>query len=297
MKLFLFFVSFLFSLSLNAKELALTFDDAPMGDSPHFTSEQRTDELIRKLKALKVPPVMVFANPCKREDSKSVIKQLKKYREAGHYIGNHTCSHPRLDEVGFDTYYKDAAKADELLSPLFQGQKFFRFPYLNEGKDKKLRDQMRTWLKESKYKNSLVSIDNDDYFFSFKINQAKEKNLKIDYKKVEALLIKHVLDAANFYNELAIKSMGYSPKHTLLLHEMDTTVMFIEPLVKAIRNDGWKIIGIQEAFKDKLYMSKPKNTYSGNGIIAQKHFEASDEKIGFNEVDDIRTELDLILGL
>ncbi|MFN8370906.1 MAG: hypothetical protein U0T83_09825 [Bacteriovoracaceae bacterium] len=30
-----------------------------------------------------------------------------------------------------------------MLTPLIKGQKFFRYPYLNEGSDPKLRDQMR----------------------------------------------------------------------------------------------------------------------------------------------------------
>lgn len=161
------------------KEIALTFDDAPMSFSQHFETHARTEELIRKLKALDVPSVIIFANACKREDSVSVIQQLKKYRDAGNLIGNHTCSHPRLDDVGFAEYTKNTDKGDQLLATLFSGQKFFRYPFLNESKDLKLRDEMRDWLKKNNYKNGLVSVDDDDYFFSFKINQAKEKGKKL----------------------------------------------------------------------------------------------------------------------
>lgn len=297
MKLLFVLASFFLSSEIQAKEIALSFDDAPVATTKHFETELRTDELIRKLKVLKVPPVMVFANPCRGEDLSSVMSQLKKYRDAGHLIGNHTCSHVRLDDVGFDAFTKDATKADLLLAPLFVGQKFFRFPTLNESKNEKLRDQMREWLQANQYRNGSVSIDNDDYLFSLKINQAKEKGKTINYKKVRSFFVEHVVGAANFYDELAVKTMGHSPKHVLLLHEMDATVMFMEALVKALRKEGWKIISIHEAYEDKIYLEQSKNMYANNGLIAQIHMEKTHEEIRYNHFATIKDELDKLLGL
>ncbi|MCK6597222.1 MAG: polysaccharide deacetylase family protein [Bdellovibrionaceae bacterium] len=287
----------LFGIFLQGKEIALSFDDAPMSTSKHFETLTRTDMLLKALKELQVPPVMIFANPCKRENSSSVISQLKKYKDAGHFIGNHTCSHPRLDDVGYTEYIKDTKKADDLLFPLFVGQKFFRFPFLNEGKEEKTRDQMRTWLKENNYRNGMISIDNDDHIFSFKINQAKERGKKFNYSKVKKLFIEHLISAVNFYDDLALKTLGYSPKHVLLLHEMDATVMFIRPLIKELRKQGWKIISIQEAYKDKIYFEQPKNIYANNGIIDQMAMEKNGYQVDFNHIDTIKSELNKILGL
>lgn len=280
-----------------AKEIALTFDDAPIGSTGHFETHARTAKLIQKLKALHVPQVMIFANACWRNDPRAVVQQLKKYTVAGHRIGNHTCSHPRLDEVGFEKYTKNAAKGDQLLAPLFRGQKFFRFPFLNEGTDTTLRDQMRDWLVKNQYRNGMVSVDNDDYFFSFKINQAKEQKKKINYGKVKKLFLEHVVGAANFYDALAVKTLGYSPKHVMLLHEMDATVMFIDSLVNELRKQGWKIIGIEEAYKDKVYLEQPKNTYAGNGILAQLALEKTGERQSYGNFEELKAKLNSILGL
>lgn len=142
----------MFSLSVHAKEIALTFDDAPVGSTVFFETHQRTNELIKKLKALNVPPVIIFANPCKRDDANLVIEQLKAYTAGGHIIGNHTCSHPRFDKVGFEVFSADALKADKILSPLYSGQKYFRYPFLNEGTDETGRDKMRDWLSRNNYR-------------------------------------------------------------------------------------------------------------------------------------------------
>lgn len=205
---------------------------------------------------------MIFANPCKSPDRSSLLKQLSLYREAGHFIGNHTCRHPRFDKVGFEAFSKDAQEADQLLSPLFQGQKFFRFPYLNEGSNTQQRDKMRAWLKRNRYRNAMVSIDNDEYLVSDRINLAKEAGKTIDYDKVRELFLRHVLSAVEFYGDFAVKNLGHSPKHVLLLHEVDATVMWVEDLVDLLRRKGWTIISIEEAYKDPLYLTFPKNIYA-----------------------------------
>jgi peptidoglycan/xylan/chitin deacetylase (PgdA/CDA1 family) len=283
------------SISGFAKELALSFDDSPVNSSLHFESTKRTDELIKKLNSLNVNGAMIFANPCK--DKVNGISQLKKYVDAGHFIANHTCSHPRLDDVGFDLFSKDTQKADELLTPLIVGQKFFRFPYLNEGKNELLRNQMRTWLKQNQYRNGFVSIDNDDYLVSWAINKAKEQGKKIDYQKIENIFLNHVIGSVDYYDELAVKRLGNSPKHVILLHEVDATVMFIESLVIELRKKGWKIISAKEAYQDKLYLEQPRNTYANNGLIAQIAYEKTGIKESFDDFERLKANLIGLLGI
>lgn len=295
MKIIIFIGALLLSFSTVAKELALTFDDAPKDTTSYSETHARTEKLIKKLKELKIPGAMIFANPCKRNASKDVIAQLKKYKDAGHEIANHTCTHPRIEDIGVNSYLENIKKADTLLSPLFSDKKFFRYPFLDEGKDEATRDQIRSWLKENNYHQGMVSIDNDDYVYSQKINDAYGK--KIDFNKLEKHFVDHVVGAAEFYDKTAQSVLGYSPKHVLLLHEMDATVMFLDALVKELRRKGWKIISAKEAYKDKLYEQAPKNLYAGNGIIAQMAFEKTGEKVRYGKYEDFEKELHRLFGL
>lgn len=181
-------------------------------------------------------------------------------------IGNHTCTHPRLDDVGFDNFSKDAEKADNLLQPLFNGQKYFRFPFLNEGKKAKNQKQMREWLEKHNNDNAYISVNNDDTVLTEKINAAKKIGKPIDYKAIEALFVKHILTAAEFYDDLAKKHFGYSPKHVMLLHEIDGSVLFLEGVITALRVNGWKIICAEETYTVPLYLKKPTSTESVRGI-------------------------------
>jgi peptidoglycan/xylan/chitin deacetylase (PgdA/CDA1 family) len=57
---FLFVITFFFSLSSFSQEIALTFDDAPLGDGAMFTGMQRTSKIIETLKMHQVKQVAFF---------------------------------------------------------------------------------------------------------------------------------------------------------------------------------------------------------------------------------------------
>ena len=107
------------------------------------------------------------------------------------------------------------------------------------------------------------------------------------------------MSAAEFYENLAVKNLGYSPKHVLLLHEIDGTVLYMDSLVKELRKNGWKIISAKDAYEDPLYIKEPKNTYAGNGIIAQLVYEKTGQKpkMDYYKWDELGKDLDKLLGL
>ncbi len=278
-----------------AKEIALTFDDAPGETTLHFTPEQRTDTLIQKLKSNNVPPVIIFANPCNGGDQPYILKQIRKLSEGGHIIGNHTCSHPRLDKVGFEYFTQDVKKAESLMGPTLSFPKLFRFPFFNEGTKSKLRDQIRQWLKDHSYRNIPSSIDNEDPIFSAKINEAKAKGKNVNYEKLKPLFIEHILAGAEYGERLALENLGYSPKHIILLHQKDATVLFIDDLVKELRQRGWTIVSAVDAIEDPLYRMEPKNTLSTFGILAQIVKEKTGEFQPSYDFVRLSKELDKVL--
>lgn len=140
-------------------------------------------------------------------------------------------------------------------------------------------------------------MDNDDTIVTDRIIKAKEQGKKINHEKVKELFLKHILGAAEFYEKLAIENLGYSPKHVLLLHEIDGTVLYIDSLVKELLKNGWKIISAKEAYEDPLYLKAPKNTYANNGIIAQMVYEKSGQKpkMAYYKWDELEKDLDKLL--
>ena len=137
-----FLLLFILIPNIHAQEIAFTFDDAPAEDTVNFKSIDRAKLLIKKLTALSIPRVMIFANPCKGKYEETQA-HLSQYVSSGHLIQNHSCSHPRLDDVGAEAYIADIKAGDEKLATLMSSQKYFRYPYLNEGSKGNNRDLVR----------------------------------------------------------------------------------------------------------------------------------------------------------
>jgi len=128
------------------------------------------------------------------------------------------------------------------------------------------------------------------------INEAKKQNKKIDYNKVKAIFLKHIIDGVEFYDKLAIETLGRSPKHIILLHVKDATVLFIEDLVLELQKRGWTFISAAEAAKDPLYSMKPKNTTSTYGILAQVAIEKKGSLKPYYDFEKLKKELKAALN-
>ncbi len=73
----------------------------------------------------------------------------------------------------------------------------------------------------------------------------------IDMAALRDLYVETMVQAADYYDGLAIKTIGRSPAHVILLHETDLAALFIEDLVAALRKDGWEIVTADAAFADR----------------------------------------------
>jgi len=71
-----------------------------------------------------------------------------------------------------------------------------------------------------------------------------------------------------FYDNIAQKTLGRSPKHVLLLHENDMAALFIADLIEHIRLQGWKVISPQEAYEDPIASTIPDVLFNGQGRVA-----------------------------
>ncbi|MDA9189791.1 polysaccharide deacetylase, partial [bacterium] len=79
--------------------------------------------------------------------------------------------------------------------------------------------------------------------------------------------LKHMWERATYYDQLAKKVLGRSPKHTLLVHHNLLNALFLKDLVEHFQSKGWKLIDAKNSFQDPLHEMEPNNIPSGEGII------------------------------
>ena len=252
--------------SANSQEIAITFDDVPRADSRLFTGEERTRRLISSLQKANVDDVMMFVTTNNiTEKSK---KRVEAYIKAGYHLGNHSHSHLSAHREKVETYLNDITQAHNLLREFDHTTPFYRYPYLHEGKDRKTRDQIRQHLQKMNYSNGYVTVDNYDWYMDSLLQQALAGNRQVDYDALKHAYVTSLWESIRFYDEIAKKALGRSPRHVLLLHENDLAAMFIDDLVEHIRAQGWKIISPQRAYEDPIATAIPDVLFNGQGRVA-----------------------------
>jgi peptidoglycan/xylan/chitin deacetylase (PgdA/CDA1 family) len=244
-----------------AKEVALTFDDAPR-ESSFLSGNKRARLLLAALRDVNVPNVAFFVNT--KKINKEGNDRIRMYAKNGHFIGNHSHSHPELNKVKAQLYIEDLSKADKDLSSYPNFTRWFRYPYLREGDTKEKRDQVREKLKELKYFNAYVTVNNYDWYIDTLFQKAITKKNKVNMNKLKDVYIGVLIASMDYYEDMAMKVLGRSPKHILLLHENDLAALFVKDLVIALRLRGWRIISPQEAYKDPISMYETSNVLPAN---------------------------------
>lgn len=249
----------------SAQEIALTFDDAPTADSPLLSGRARTDRIIRTLQKERVQAAFFVLTNQINDISK---ERLDRYAKHGHMLANHSHSHRPIHEMGTLAYIADIHRADSILNTYGAYVKWFRYPFLDEGKTVEVRDSIRTALRELGLKNGYVTVDNYDWYLNHLAAEAKKENKTINLPGLRQTYIEHIYNSIRFYDEAARKHLGRSPKHVLLLHENDLTALFLGDLIAYLKKNGWKIISPQDAYRDPIAVDIPDVLFNGQGRVA-----------------------------
>jgi peptidoglycan/xylan/chitin deacetylase (PgdA/CDA1 family) len=249
-----------------AREIAITFDDAPTNDTAIFTGEERTKNLIAALKAAGVEQAAFYCVP--KGKPASELTRLAAYAAAGHLIANHSDTHRNLRNLPAEEYLADIAAADAVLKGMKNFRPWFRFPFLAEGDTREKRDAVRAGLRAMNYAQGYVTIDNYDWYLNTLANNAKNAGKSINYAALRDLYVEMLIEAVEFYDAIAVKTLGRSPRHVLLLHENDLAALFIGDLTATLRKRGWTVIGADSAYADPIAAIEPDTMFLNQGRVA-----------------------------
>ncbi|NTS78122.1 polysaccharide deacetylase family protein [Catenovulum sp. SM1970] len=257
------------SINANAKQIALSFDDAPLAGSAFMSGTEKTANIIEQLQKAKVDDALFFVttNNIKNEADKN---RLNAYTQAGFHLAHHSHKHLSANKISAAEYLADFDQAEQLLAPFDKVLKLHRHPYLHYGKTPAKRQTIYNHLSAKGYQFGYVTVDNFDWYINSKMLTAIEQGKKVDYQKLGQLYVDILWQSIEFYDQLAQKHLNRSPKHILLLHENEVAALFIGQLATHIKNQGWEIISPEQAYQDSLALSyHPRhNHFNKQGRIA-----------------------------
>ncbi|WP_243839278.1 polysaccharide deacetylase family protein [Pseudoteredinibacter isoporae] len=245
-----------------AKSLAITLDDSPRSATGYFDGPTRAKELIAEIERHKLPQIAFFSVGNKADGEGK--KRLIQYANAGHIIAHHSNTHLDFNKHSLSEYIADFEQAEPQLNTLPNYQRWHRFPYLREGDTQEKRDGMRRYLKEKGYLNAYITLNNYDWYLESLFQKAIAQQQKVDFEALQKLYVELIIESIEYYDQMAVEYLGRSPKHVLLLHEMDITALYLGDLVEALREKGWKTIPVKEAFHDDIADYQTKKVFKFN---------------------------------
>jgi len=251
--------------SSNRPQVAITMDDFRWDGGILLAPGERNARILSELKEAKIQAALFVCGQYLVNDEGQTL--LKKWDQAGHWIGNHTYSHQNYNAVSTEEFTADILKNENILKVYPNFQKLFRFPFLKEGDTVEKRDRLRSFLMEDGYRHGYVTIDTSDWYVHVRLQERLAKKPEADIAQYRAFYLRHLSDRADFYNSLSLRTLGKPVKHTLLLHHNELNGLFLGDVLRMFRDKGWDWIDAKDAFADPVFQTEPNIAPAGESII------------------------------
>ena len=228
-----------------APGLAVTIDDFNLADTPLMTGVERDAAIRRALSRHGVNAAGFVAG--KYIDGERSPRVLAAWSDEGHTLGNHSFSHAYYGGSDPGGMMADILRCEPLLLPYAGFRRFFRFPYLAEGKTAEGRDALRILLREHGYRIAPVTIDTSDWYIDNRLTAHLKADRQADLKPYRRFWLDHLWDRACYYDGLARAVLGRSLDHTVLLHHRLATGLFLDDALTMFRDRGWRVVNASAA--------------------------------------------------
>jgi peptidoglycan/xylan/chitin deacetylase (PgdA/CDA1 family) len=254
--------------SVAAHSVALTFDDLPVFG--RFDSAAQgaavTDQLLDGLKRHHWKATgFVNEDQLEAADRPQRILLLKQWLDAGLDLGNHTYSHVSLNTTPVDAYIADVARGEtvtaRLLAARGRRERWFRYPYLETGKSRDVRDRFESWLKKRAYRVAPVTMENSDWQFSGPYDEAVERGDTREATRIQEQYLAFTKRIVAWYEFAGYKLFGRTPTFVFLLHASRLNAASIDGIATILRDSNLGVVSLDKAMRDSAY--RIADTYVG----------------------------------
>lgn len=240
-------------MSMNAfaadRDIAITIDDLPFvgTDSNNSGNLQRShDRFMRIMQSLIDHHVPATGFVIAGAIGKGQWQLLEEFRKEGFELGNHTYTHANLNRISSQKYIEEIAHADQKLAPVMTQPKYFRYPYLAEGKGVS-KQKVQDFLIANQYTIAPVTIDSKDYLFN-------ERLLHVSWRDRPQYLEKMKKDYLAYIWKQTIlaekRSANGASKQILLIHANLLNSHFLGDVIQMYKDNGYRFVSLSEALSN-----------------------------------------------
>lgn len=263
----LLILSIILNVSATAQRtVAVTIDDLPKavvgGDNAAGDINDvraTTWEIVGALDRAHVPAIG-FVNESKvivTNEIEQRLEILRAWPASGLTLGNHTFSHPNLNDTPIPKFEDEIIKGElftrALLTQFGKELHYFRFPYNSAGNTQEKRDAIRQFLADRHYVIAPTTISNEDWIWNEAYVKAKRaRNFQL-MEKISTAYLDYIDPKFEYFEKLSQAMFGRQIPQVLLLHANDLNAHTLRFLLERIRKRGYAFVSLDQAVKDAAY--------------------------------------------
>lgn len=257
---------------LPEKRMAITMDDFNQSFDIRLSLEERHKAILDAFNAVDHKAAgFVTGSAVNSPWGKTVLRDWKK---RGHLIANHTWSHEHANQTEVEAYLLDISETAHFLADAGYGRDYFRFPFLDDGRDRKQQVSLFAGLENLKLKNAPVTIDTVDWFANSRLETALRKNPKAELSAYREYYVTKCVKLADHWHQVATALGFKSLPHLTLIHHNIINGLFLKDVLLALQKEGWAFVNAKEALAYSAFHALPPEPTKGRNWLTLKANEA-----------------------
>jgi peptidoglycan/xylan/chitin deacetylase (PgdA/CDA1 family) len=248
------------------RTVAITVDDLPYARGNLIFKDRATEEPV----ATEVNRKLLAAFRARHIEATGFVIQksveslgvtgariLERWTKQGLELGNHTYSHPDINDLSVEEIQDEIVRGEPVIGPLMRNMgeplKFFRFPYNHTGDTKAKHDAVMQFLSQRGYTVATCTIDNSDYIFNEAYVHMLDRRDSQHAKRLRSEYLAYTKLEIGYYATLNMQVLGYQPPQVMLLHANRLNASVIVPLLALFTDSGYRFVSLATAQSAAAY--------------------------------------------
>jgi peptidoglycan/xylan/chitin deacetylase (PgdA/CDA1 family) len=247
-----------------SRRLAITMDDVNWRAIPPAYSSRANEQILSHLAGRRIKAGLFVTGA--NVDSERGAAILASWNDAGHMLGNHTWHHRLQTRSTPEEFEREILACESLVERYPRYRRFFRFPALKEGRSAEQRDTFRGVLHRLRYRNGYVTVDASDWYYDARLRAMLAAEPAFGAARFRGPYVDHIVDRAEYYDNLVRRTIGRTIPHTLLIHYNLLNALFLSDVLDALAARGWSFGSAEDAYEDPVFSSEPQIAPAGESL-------------------------------